>query len=240
MSVSPEANPAGLAEKIRVWRNVYQRIRFFKKMYPLSVLVKDAFLFPLDYALTGRPISRVRNVTVAITHKCNLRCEMCYFQEELADRRELPLESYARLIDSVKKSRPCIILSGGEPLTHPDLLEMVALAKRARLPVQIFTNGTLVRPKIADKLVGLGLDYIDFTLLGDAQSHPLVARSPKAYEQLTANLEHLAKNRGRTRIVLNYTVTPRAVQDIGHALKLVKRFELDGLRIQHYNFLRPK
>jgi sulfatase maturation enzyme AslB (radical SAM superfamily) len=36
---------------------------------------------------------------------------------------------------------------------------------------------------------------------------------------------------------LNYTVTPRGLNDLEHAVELIKRLKLDGLRIQHYNFL---
>ncbi|MBI4665151.1 MAG: radical SAM protein [Nitrospinae bacterium] len=227
----------GLAESARVWANVYRRIRFFKKMYPLSAIVKDLFLFPVDYFMDGKDVHAVRNITFAITHVCNIRCEMCYFHLELGNKRSLPLESYSRVIDAAVSSRPCVILSGGEPFAHPDILKMVEYAKGKGLPVQIFTNGTLVTPEKADRLVELGLDYIDFTLLGDETTHPLVAHAPKSYEMLKKNLEYFARNRGATKIILNYTITPRSLQSIDHALKLANELSLDGIRFQHYNFL---
>lgn len=228
-----------MIERLKIWYNVYQRIHFFKKMYPLSAIAKDLVLFPRDYLFGHRPIHTVRNVTLAITHRCNLRCKMCYFHEELSHVYDLPLSLYKRIIDSVQRSRPCIILSGGEPFSHPDVIEMVAYAKKTGLPVQIFTNGILVRPDKASTLAALGLDYIDFSLLGDAESHDVVAGVSNAYQKLLENLEYFAAHRGHTKIVLNYTVTPQALQDIDHALELVKQYNLDGLRIQHYNFLLP-
>jgi len=230
----------GLSENFKIWYYVYRRIRFFKKMYPLTTIAKDMFLFPIDYAYEHRSINNVRNVTIAITHRCNIRCEMCYFHDELKNTYELPVDLYKRTIDTVKSSNPCIILSGGEPFTHPNLLEMVIYAKNMHLPVQIFTNGTMVQPAIADSLVEHGLDYIDFTLLGNEKSHSLVARSPKAYQRFIENLEYFASHRGNTKIILNYTVTPENVKDINHSIELVKLYKLDGLRIQHYNFLLPE
>jgi MoaA/NifB/PqqE/SkfB family radical SAM enzyme len=164
---------------------------------------------------------------------------MCYFHEELKNLHELPLELYKHVIDSVKNSRPCIILSGGEPCVHPDLIEMVRYAKQAKLPVQIFTNGLLVKPPLTDTLVNLGMDYIDFSLLGNEESHAQVAGVRNAYKKLINNIEYFAGHRGDTKIILNYTVTPQALKDIDHAVELVKRYKLDGLRIQHYNFLTP-
>lgn len=229
---------ASLREKGQVWTNVYRRIRFFRKMYPLTAIAKDLFLFPIDYFIDGRDIKTVRNVTIAITHKCNIRCRMCYFHKELANRHELPFDLFKQVIDAVAKTRPCVILSGGEPFTHPRLLDMVACAKAKGLPVQIFTNGTLVKPGIADQLVELGLDYINFTLLGNKTTHPFVAQAPKSYDMLTKNLAYFAKHRGNTQVMLNYTITPESLNDINHAVKLARRHKLDGVRFQHLNFLR--
>ncbi|MBI4678127.1 MAG: radical SAM protein [Elusimicrobia bacterium] len=227
----------GVVETLRVWANVFRRIYFFNKMYPLSAIAEDAVLFPIDY-IRNRSTA-VRNLTFAITDKCNLRCSMCYFHTELAQRRTLPLDLFQKAIDGAAKSRPCVILSGGEPFLHPDLVAMVRYAKGKGLPVQIFTNGTLAGPDIADQLVACGLDYIDFTLLGDERSHPAVAGAPASYRMLLQNLEYFAGHRGGTKVVLNYTITPCSLDDIGHALQLAERFALDGVRFQHYNFLRP-
>ncbi len=227
------SNPLG------VWLNVYRRIRFFKKMYPLSTIAKDLVLFPRDYFFPGRRIESLRNLTIAITHKCNIRCEMCYFIEELGNKKELPYEDYEKIIDAAAASKPCVILSGGEPFAHSRIVDMVGYAKSKKLPVQIFTNGTLTKPAVADALINLGLDYIDFTLLGDPVSHAKVARAPKAYQMLIENLEYFAERRGDTKVILNFTITPTALPDIDHALELIDRYKLDGLRIQHYNFLLP-
>lgn len=229
-----------IAEKIRVWKNIYRRIRFFKRMYPLSVMAKDALLFPLDYMSDGKKIGTVRNITFVITHRCNIRCEMCYFHEELNNSHVLPLDVFTKVVDETAHCRPCIQLTGGEPFTHPQLLEMVEYAKSKGLPVQIFSNGTLAAPHIADRLVALGLDYMNFTLLGNETSHSEVARVPGSYEKLAANLAYFAANRGRTLVILNYTITPRALGDIDHAFELVRRHKLDGLRIQHYMYLLPR
>lgn len=228
-----------LYEKVKIWYKVYQRIRFFKKMYPLKSIIKDMFLLPLDYAVNHRDIKTVRNVTLSITHNCNIRCEMCYFKKELGNKHILPLSLFKRIINSVKNGQPSIILSGGEPFTHPNLIDMVIFAKKKRLPVQIFTNGILAKPEIVKKLVEFGLDYIDFSLLGNEKSHSLVARSPNAYNDFIKNLEYISNNRGNTLIILNYTITPRSLIDIYHAVELVKKFKLNGLRIQHFNFLLP-
>lgn len=222
------------------WANVYRRIRFFQRMYPLSALAKDLVLFPLDYFLPGRDIRSVRNLTMAITHKCNIRCEMCYFHKELGNRAELPFDIFTKAVDALAPSRPCVILSGGEPFMHSKLLDMAAYVKGKGLALQIFTNGTLATPDKLAKLAAIGLDYLNVTLLGDEDTHDLVACVPESYAKLVANVSRFAPVRGSTRLMLNYTITPRSVPAMGHAVDLARRFGLDGVRFQHYNYLRPK
>ena len=226
-----------IIEIINIWKNVFVRIHYFKSLYPLSSIIKDIFLFPLDYYSNNKDIKTIRNLTIVITNRCNIRCQMCYFHNELKNRYLLPFEQYKQVIDAVSSSRPCVILTGGEPFTHPRLLDMVAYAKFRYLPVQIFTNGTLLKPAYVDKLVDLGLDYINFTLLGNEISHPMVALVPKSYDLFIENLAYFAAHRGKTKIVLNYTITPQSFNDIEHAVKVAKQYKLDGIRFQHYNFL---
>jgi len=228
-----------LAETWRVWTRVYQRIRFARKMYPLPAILQDAVLFPIDYLIDGRNIRTVRNLTVAITRKCNIRCEMCYFWKELDDKNSMSFETYRKIVDQAAPTRPCVILTGGEPMSHPNVVDMVEYAKGKGLPVQIFTNGTLVKPAMADRLTNAGLDYINFTLLGNEETHPLVARAKGSYRMFVENLEYLSAHRGQTAVLLNYTITPTSYQHMGHAVELARRFKLDGIRYQHYNFLRP-
>lgn len=226
-----------LKEKAEVWLRVYRRIRFFKKMYPISSVMTDIFLLPRDYFFGKRRIKAVRNLTVAVTHRCNLRCNMCYFHSELDNSKELSLEVFKKIIDELRKSRPCVILSGGEPLMHPQILDMVRYAKNSGLPVQVFSNGTLLSPGIIDSLIQAGLDYMDITLLGDDKTHSLIAGSKDAYPKLIRNLEYFSSHRGKTKVVLNFTVTPEGLEGLRHAVELTKRYLLDGLRVQHYNFL---
>ncbi len=85
---------------------------------------------------------------------CNIACTHCFNSSgpnvktfgmmTLANVRE-ELESAARL--GVKE----IFFTGGEPLLHPQLLEMIELALE-QAPTTILTNGTLINDRIAGRL----------------------------------------------------------------------------------------
>jgi hypothetical protein len=123
---------------LAVWRNVYRRIRFFRKMYPLRAMAEDAVLLPLDYLRPGRPVSRVRNLTMTITHRCNIKCEMCYFHEELADRRQMPLELFKTIVDRLaldESGSPGLVFlseKAGPPYGCPHTIRELKLLRRKR------------------------------------------------------------------------------------------------------------
>ena len=89
-----------------------------------------------------------------LTCRCNLRCVMCYtdcFNTPERVRQELGLVEITRIMDEVHAAG-CLelCLTGGEPLARPDFLDIYAHAKRRGFLLTVFTNGTLITPRIAD------------------------------------------------------------------------------------------
>jgi MoaA/NifB/PqqE/SkfB family radical SAM enzyme len=54
----------------------------------------------------------------------------------------------------------------GEPLSHPDIVDMVAQAKAAGSPVEIITNGTLLTRELSGRMIDAGLDMLWVSLDG--------------------------------------------------------------------------
>ncbi len=96
-----------------------------------------------------------------LTYKCNAKCSFC-------DIWKIP-SKYAGL-DSIKKNFldlkklgvKVIDFTGGEPLLHPDLPEILAEAKKLKFITTVTTNG-LLYPKKAESLAGL-IDMFHFSL----------------------------------------------------------------------------
>jgi MoaA/NifB/PqqE/SkfB family radical SAM enzyme len=76
-----------------------------------------------------------------VTDKCNIYCEGCYRINGMEGHK--PLEQLKEEVDLLQKWRNCdnISLAGGEPLIHPDILELLAYIKSRGIKPLVLTNG---------------------------------------------------------------------------------------------------
>jgi MoaA/NifB/PqqE/SkfB family radical SAM enzyme len=79
-------------------------------------------------------------VTLYVTERCNSRCVSC--DHWRTGRRDIDLEFVARLRPSFEQLRTrVVVLSGGEPLLHPQWAQIAQLLKSMGLQVWLLTSG---------------------------------------------------------------------------------------------------
>ncbi|MDH4129036.1 MAG: radical SAM protein, partial [Spirochaetota bacterium] len=82
------------------------------------------------------------------TKKCNLYCEGCY--SETAGRGHKPLEQVKEEVLTYKKLRnfDSMSIAGGDPLVHPDIVEIVKFVAEQGLKPILNTNGLALTEEI--------------------------------------------------------------------------------------------
>ena len=84
-----------------------------------------------------------------VTKRCNLRCRYCY---PPGPEPELPVELALALLDKIRPKNPALNLTGGEPLLHPGIVQIIRRARALAFhPLLLSTNGLLIR-RILDVL----------------------------------------------------------------------------------------
>ena len=104
----------------------------------------------------------VPHAVVDILRGCNCRCANCY---NSAKPHAKALEAIMAEVRVIRAARnvTTISLSGGEPLMHPQVLEVVSCLRReARVSVSMLTNGILFDDVMAEKLCAAGLGFVTF------------------------------------------------------------------------------
>ncbi len=114
-------------------------------------------LYRLPWSTNDNPIGWLE-----ITDKCNIRCEGCY-RLVLGDGHK-PLAQVREEIRFLKRWRNCngISISGGEPVLHPDILDIVRFIKGLGMKSIMLTNGLALNDGILQDLKRAGLTGLSF------------------------------------------------------------------------------
>jgi 7,8-dihydro-6-hydroxymethylpterin dimethyltransferase len=112
---------------------------------PLTVQSPTEFGCPWDCGLCPDHEQHSCLAIVEINDVCNLTCPVCFADSSPQRTRHLPLETIERMLDALVASEgePDLVqISGGEPTLHPQILDVVRLARSKPIRhVMINTNG---------------------------------------------------------------------------------------------------
>jgi sulfatase maturation enzyme AslB (radical SAM superfamily) len=103
-------------------------------------------------------VSKRNTLQIFITNKCNLRCKGCFARKLLVDNADISMREYQKAVeDAVSKGAEQINLLGGEPLLHPNVLDMVSFNINQGLKTTIYTNGYFLNKFHAQQFNGAKL-----------------------------------------------------------------------------------
>jgi MoaA/NifB/PqqE/SkfB family radical SAM enzyme len=106
-------------------------------------------------------------IIIELTNICNLDCDMCLRRSWSEFPGNMSKEVFSKLISDLSNysSLPEIFFGGyGEPLSHPDILDMIRHITSTGSKSALITNGTLLSPHLAESLVDAGLSKLWISL----------------------------------------------------------------------------
>lgn len=179
--------------------------------------------------------SRTRKPIVVwnITRTCNLRCVHCYADSH-AQRYEgeLSLEQCRNVIDDLAAyGISALLLSGGEPLLHPHLPELLRYATDKGLKITISTNGTRITPDYAALFKELGLAYIGISLDGIGAVHDKFRGVQGAFEGAIRGFKLCEQVQQKTGLRL--TLTRNNVQSMPEILDFIEQENIRRVCFYH-------
>jgi len=162
------------------------------------------------------PASDRRPVVVwNVTRRCNLACRHCYSVSSMgvSCKDELSTTEGRALIDDLATfGAPVLLLSGGEPFTRPDLLDLARHASSAGLRVSVSTNGTLIDDGTAAAAKSAGIAYAGVSVDGLEDTHDQFRRQRGAFAAAIEGIR--ACQRAELKVGLRFTVTRSNMGDI--------------------------
>ena len=95
--------------------------------------------------------------------RCNLSCSYCNEYDDVS--KPVPTDVVIGRINKLADLGTSIItLSGGEPLLHPDLDDIIAAMRRRHVMAGMITNGYLLVPERVQRLNRAGLDHLQISI----------------------------------------------------------------------------
>jgi MoaA/NifB/PqqE/SkfB family radical SAM enzyme len=121
--------------------------------------VRELAMVARALAFTGHPVL----VQIIPARFCNLSCAYCNEYDKVSD--PAPLEEMYRRIDHLGRLGTAMIgISGGEPLTHPHLDEIIRRIRRTGAIAGMITNGYLLNVERIERLNRAGLDHLQISI----------------------------------------------------------------------------
>jgi tungsten cofactor oxidoreducase radical SAM maturase len=125
----------------------------------------------------------------------------------------------------------------GEPTCHPDILDMIALARERGLAVTLSTNGLLLDRRMSEELVRLGVDRLAVSLDG---AEPDTYRDVRG-AALAAVLENLAQvNEAKARLrsllpslEIEFVALRRNISELGRITQLAAELNAGRVLVSH-------
>src|SRR5690349_5261200 len=130
-----------------------------RRMRGISRRLREAALLVKGAASTDHPIM----AHIIPIRRCNLSCTYCNEYDDYS--KPVPLDSLKRRLDLLGRLKTSIItLSGGEPLLHPELDEVIAHIRSVGAMAGLITNGYFLMPDRIQRLNDAGLDYLQISI----------------------------------------------------------------------------
>jgi hopanoid biosynthesis associated radical SAM protein HpnH len=161
--------------------------------------------------------------------RCNLRCAGCGRIREFADIMDRTLSKEECLAAADETGAPVVSITGGEPLLHPGIADIVSGLTARKKFINLCTNGLLLEQSL-DKF--RPTPYLSFVVHMDslAETHDRLANLPGTFDTAVAAIRE-AKDRG-FQVLINTTVYKQSnIEEVTQLWRLLAKVPVDGIMV---------
>ncbi|MCS6874034.1 MAG: radical SAM protein [Pyrinomonadaceae bacterium] len=130
-------------------------------------------------------------VHIVPIRRCNLSCAYCNEYDKTSS--PVPIEEMIRRIDRLAALGTSVVtISGGEPMLHPQIYEIIARIRYHGMIAGLISNGYYFQPEKILKLNDAGLDYLQISI-DNVNPDEVSKKSLKVLDKKLVNLKKYAK-----------------------------------------------
>ncbi len=191
------------------------------------------------------PVQPVRRRTINtlyfyLTEGCNLACRHCWLGPRFDPAgNRYPTLPVATFETAIREARPLglsgVKLTGGEPLLHPRIVELLQIVQREKLSLTIETNGLLCTPEIAAEIARSPVRFVSVSIDGaDAETHEWMRGVPGSFEAACRAVRHLVAAGIRPQVI--FSVVRKNAGQLDAMVRMVEELGASSLK---FNVVQP-
>lgn len=172
---------------------------------------------------------------IAVTYRCNLKCEFCYVGDQ--PQEELGTDDLKKIIFKIYNEAmiPSVSFTGGEPLMRSDIVPLVSYASRIGVWTNLITNGTLLSRVLVQELKQAGLSSVQVSIEGpDPHVHDAITGKRGAFAAAVSGIRVLQD--AGIPVHTNTTLSKSNIASMLEMVNLAKRLGMSRLSM---NLLIP-
>jgi len=217
----------------------------FRRAWNLVLLKSSYFIsrFFVRSIHVGNPFS----LSIEPTTACNLGCPECPsgLKQFTRPTGKLDLDLHKEMLSQVKKSVFYInYYFQGEPFLHPQFLDLIRDAKKAKIYTATSTNAHFISKEKADEIVKSGLDRLIISIDGMTQAtyeqYRVYGQLEKVIEASRFLVESKKQLQSSTpHLIFQFLAVKPNEHEIPAVFSLANELEIDEVRIktaQFYNY----
>lgn len=162
-----------------------------------------------------------REVEIALTSRCNLRCRYCSHFTSPGEVDDLPASEWLRFFQELNHCSVLrVTLEGGEVFCRPDLRQLLQGIADNRMRFTILSNGTLIDDDLAACIASLGrCDGVQVSIDGSRPSTNDPARGAGTHRRAVAAVQTLMRHGVPVRV--RVTIHKFNVKDLEEVARLL-------------------
>ncbi len=175
-----------------------------------------------------------------VTKGCNLHCRHCWispkYQTEDNIYPSLDLGLFREIIEQAKSmGLKTVKLTGGEPLLHPEIREILQFIRKEGIRLVVETNGVLCTTELADKMAACKEPFVSVSLDGvNPETHEWVRGVEGCFEASLRGIKNLVEAGFRPQVIM--TIMKQNKDQLETMVRLAEKLGAGSVK---FNILQP-
>jgi hypothetical protein len=174
--------------------------------------------YRLPWTLTDNGISWLE-----VTDDCNLECEGCY-RPHIKNHKSLARIAEELEVFRQRRKSDCMSLAGGDPLVHPQIVEIVKMVKDGGWKPIINTNGLALGRKLLKKLKKAGAYGFTFHIDTSQVRADSKGKTEKDHNALRLKFARMLAEEGGLACSFNQTVSVDTLDQVKDTMAWAQQY----------------